>query len=87
MNITPFEQSIKNNETININGEDVPIAYWNLIITKRDLSMWCKFGMKPHRHWKVSDVKKHFDIKGSKETLYDNFMKKYGHLIPNTEGE
>ena len=30
MNITPFEQSIKNNETININGEDMTIKGLNM---------------------------------------------------------
>ena len=37
--------------------------------------------MKPNRHWKVTDVKKYFDIKGTRETLYDNFIKKYGVLL------
>jgi|TARA_R100001530_G_scaffold128963_1_gene98967 hypothetical protein len=87
MNITPFIKDMCSDETININGKDMPIAYWNLVITKRDLSMWCKFGMKPHRHWKVSDAKKYFGIKGSKETLYNDFIEKYGHLIPSTEGK
>ena len=87
MKRTPFEQSIENSETIKFNGSEMPLAYWNLIMTKRDLDMWCKFGMKPHRHWIVSDVKQYFGIKGSKESLYNDFIEKYGHLIPSTEGK
>ena len=67
--------------TMNYNGKDIPLAYWNLVMTKRDLSLWCKLGMKPNRHWKVTDVKKYFDIKGTRETLYDNFIEKYGVLL------
>ena len=82
---TPFLQDAENEtRTINCNGKDMPIAYWNLIVTKRDLSMWCKFGMKPNRYWKVSDVKKYFGITGTRENLYDRFIEMYGDLIPDT---
>ncbi len=46
--------------------------------------MWCKFGMKPNRYWKVSDVKKYFGITGTRENLYDRFIEMYGDLIPDT---
>ncbi len=82
---TPFLQDAENEtRTINCNGKDISIAYWNLIVTKRDLSMWCKFGMKPNRYWKVSDVKKYFGITGTRENLYDRFIEMYGDLIPDT---
>lgn len=49
-------------------------AEYNLICSKRDISLWTKIGMKPHRGWKVSDAKQYFEIKGSKENLLSDFM-------------
>ena len=49
-------------------------AEFNLICSKRDVSMYVKHGMKPHRHWKVNDVKEYFGIKGAGQKLLDNFM-------------
>jgi len=49
-------------------------AEYNLICSKRDISLWTKLKMKPHRNWKVSDVKSYFDIKGSGEKLLADFM-------------
>jgi len=53
---------------INVNGNDMPKAIWNLILSKRDIGLW-SIGMKPHRGWKVSDVKWYFGIKGNKDKL------------------
>jgi hypothetical protein len=50
------------------------LARFNLICTERDLKLWCNIGMKPHRAWKVSDVKKYFGLTGSKKTLLPRFM-------------
>ncbi len=57
--ITPFIEHFKSGKTISVNGADVNFALYNAIISKRDLGLW-KVGMKPHRHWKVTDVKKFF---------------------------
>ena len=59
-----------------INGEKkMNLAKYNLIVSKRDVSLWTKLNVKPHRGWKVSQVKEYFGIKGSKKTLQDNFTK------------
>ena len=50
------------------------LARFNLICTERDLKLWCNIGMKPHRAWKVSDVKKYFGLTGSKQTLLPRFL-------------
>ena len=47
---------------------------YNLICSKRDVSLYAKTSMKPHARWKVSDVKKYFNIKGTKENLLVDFM-------------
>ena len=46
----------------------MPMAYWNLILSRRDLKLWSR-GLKPHRFWKVTDVKNYFAIKGDREQL------------------
>ena len=51
------------------------LAKYNLIVSKRDISLWTKLNVKPHRGWKVSQVKEYFGIKGSKKTLLENFTK------------
>tara|TARA_R110002020_G_scaffold81770_1_gene202815 strand:- start:20 stop:709 length:690 start_codon:yes stop_codon:yes gene_type:complete len=60
---------------LNRGGPGMPRGVWNMIISKRDLSLWCgPSKMKPHRHWKVSDVKAYFGIKGSGAKLLAQFM-------------
>lgn len=53
---------------MNINGMEANKGYYNLIISIRDVSLWVK-GMKPHRHWRITDVKKYFGLKGSAENI------------------
>ncbi len=53
-----------------INGMEANRGYYNLIISIRDVSLWIK-GMKPHRHWYLTDVKKYFGIKGSAQKILD----------------
>ena len=78
----PWLVDLENNSRVfNYDGKDIPIAIWNFICTKRDLSMWTKHKMKANRYWKVTDVKKYFDIKGSGPVLMDNFMELFDHVM------
>jgi hypothetical protein len=61
-------------EIMNVNGKPMGQAVWNLICTKRDLTLWTKIGMKPTRSWKVTTAKKYFGIKGTGENLMKQFM-------------
>lgn len=70
---TPFVQELFSNQRMLVNGNPMPTAVWNLIVSKRDITMWCKFGMKPHRGWKISQVKNYFGLKGNKEKLLTQF--------------
>ena len=56
--LTSFENSQRNYN----------MGMWNLILSIRDLKLFCK-GIKPHRHWKITPVKKYFGMTGNKETL------------------
>ena len=44
------------------------IAMWKLITSKSAVKLWTK-GIKPNRHWKISDVKWYFGMTGNAETL------------------
>lgn len=55
-------------------GELTTSLMLNIACTKRDLSMWAKHKMKPHRHWRVSDVKWYFGIKGNGKNLLEQYL-------------
>ena len=44
------------------------MAMWNLITSKGAVKLWTK-GIKPNRHWKISDVKWYFGMNGNKDVL------------------
>jgi len=48
--------------------ENSHVAIWNLIASIGALKLWNQ-GIKPSRHWKISQLKKYFGINGSKEVL------------------
>ena len=43
-------------------------AVWNLITSIRDLKLYTR-GIKPHRRWKITPVKKYFGIKGNPQVI------------------
>lgn len=55
---------------ININGMESNKGYYNLCITIRDLKLWQK-GLKPHRNYRLKDVKSYFGLTGSAKTMCD----------------
>jgi len=59
------------------NPKGINRAEWNLMCSKRDVSMWTKFNMKANASWRVSDVKAYFGIKGNGEKLLADFMEVY----------
>jgi len=54
---------------MNINGMESNKGYYNLILTIRDLGLYTEVGLKPHRHWRLKDVKKYFGITGSASSM------------------
>lgn len=65
----PFWNQLKDkNATINLNGTPMPIAYYNLVVSIRDVKLYIK-GIKAHRNWKISDVKSYFGVKGGAEAI------------------
>ena len=60
------------------------IAMWNLITTKGAVKLYTK-GIKPNRHWKITDVKKYFGMNGNAETLHSKLVKLYDVLTNKGE--
>ena len=50
------------------------MALYNLAVCKGQLGLYCK-GIKPHRNWKISQVKQYFGMNGSKEVFRDKLIK------------
>ena len=65
-----YRDMIEESRTVNINNSVVPIGYWNLLLSIR----YCKLysvGLKPHRNWKISDVKRYFGVKGDAKQIVE----------------
>ena len=45
------------------------MAMYNLITSKGAVKLYTK-GIKPNRHWKITDVKKYFGMNGNARTLH-----------------
>ena len=76
-------KEIDSNKSISISGtrddgesyeNNLPPSMYNLLISVRDLGLW-KSRLKPHRYWKVSDVKKFYNLKGKAEKIYDDLVR------------
>jgi hypothetical protein len=61
------------NMSMEVNGKPMPLAYWNMLCSYRDLQLWVRMNMKPHRGWKVSVVKRYFGLKGSGDKMLSDF--------------
>lgn len=85
----PFLTEWNSGKTVNVNGKDMPTAMWNLILSKRDLSMYIRTNnrLKPHRFWKITDVKKYFGISGNGQPLMDAFLRLYNQVVPQEKSE
>ena len=57
-----------------MNGSPMNRAVYNLMVSKRDISLYVLNNMKPHRNWYVTDIKKYFGIKGNGQKLLDRFL-------------
>jgi hypothetical protein len=69
---------------LNFNGKPMSRAYYNLVISKRDVGLFCK-GIKPHRHWRFTDVKNYFGLKGNKQSVYAQLCKMVDELLSKNE--
>jgi len=66
INGTQFQNDLGKN--ISVNKGQMPVGYWNLITSIRDVKLY-SHGIKPHRMWKISDVKWYFGVKGNAQQI------------------
>lgn len=59
-----YKKHIEDGKTIKLNDGHINIGNYNLAISIRDVSLFCK-GMKPHRNWRLKHVKDYFEVKGN----------------------
>ena len=80
-------------EPININEdckflEDLQnnqqMAMYNLITSKSAVKLYTK-GIKPNRHWRITDVKKYFGMNGNAEALHNKLVTLYDVLTNKGE--
>ena len=55
------------------------MAIYNLITSKGAVKLWTK-GIKPSRHWRITDVKNYFGMNGNAETLQKKLETLYNVL-------
>ena len=55
-------------------------AMYNLIVSKSAVKLWTK-GIKPNRHWKITDVKKYFGMSGTPKVLLKKMEFLYSVII------
>ena len=60
---TQFEKELDVIFSIRMNSKPMSRGVWNLILSKRDCNLFAK-GIKPHRLWRLKDVKLYFGITG-----------------------
>lgn len=65
--------STSKDAVIAINDGYMTRGWYNLVVSIRDLGLYQK-GIKPHRNWRITDVKNYFGIKGNKTKLYDQLL-------------
>ena len=79
---TKFEQDLQ--IPISVNDGVMSRGTWNLVLSKRDCSLYSK-GIKPHRNWRISDVKWYFGITGGAKRLTEQLQEFLDYLTPDTE--
>jgi hypothetical protein len=65
---TQFKADLE--KQIRVNDGYMSVGVYNLLVSIRDVKLY-RIGLKPHRHWKISQVKTYFGIKGNKDTILD----------------
>tara|TARA_R100001463_G_C3464047_1_gene215182 strand:+ start:360 stop:629 length:270 start_codon:yes stop_codon:yes gene_type:complete len=85
INIDENCQFLKDLET---ESSGVNIAMWNLITSKKDLTLFCK-GITPHRKWRLKNVKKYFGLfdTNGKHNIKKALDLLFESIAPNNTGE
>jgi len=60
---TQFQTDLKKSMLFN-NDSTISKGIYNLLVSTRDVKLYSK-GLKPHRGWRIGDVKRYFGVKGN----------------------
>ena len=71
--INESSQFIKDLNTYEENSSEVNRGVYNLIVTIRDLKLVLK-GIRPHRNFKLKNVKLYFGINGSAKKILESLL-------------
>jgi hypothetical protein len=77
VNGTQFEKDMS--VPLSINGQESSRAYYSLIVSIRDVSLFSK-GIKAHRFWKLKDVKTYFGVTGGTDKVLEQ-LKAYKEAL------
>jgi hypothetical protein len=77
INGTQFQKDLE--VEMSINGNQSSRAYYNLVVSIRDVSLFTK-GIKPNRFWRLNDVKAYFGVNGGKDKVLEQ-LKAYKEAI------
>ena len=80
-----FMSSNGQSKSINMNGNTMPVAVYNLICSKRDVGLFCK-GLLIHRNFKITPVKEYFGFSGKDKNLFFEYLQDIDAFIFNKEG-
>lgn len=64
---SPFASQL--GESLSFNGGQMSVGMYNLLVSRRDMKMYSRHNMKPHRFWKFGDVKTYFGLSGNKDKV------------------
>lgn len=60
-------------KVIKVNDGFMTKGIYNLLISIRDVQLFSK-GIKPHRHWRLKDVKMYFGLTGNTQKVLHGLM-------------
>jgi len=69
---------------LNFNGKPMPIGYYNLVVSIRDVALFCK-GIRAHRMWRLTDVKRYFGVRGVKAKVLEQLRAYRDYISPKEE--
>lgn len=72
----------KDKRIINVNGVDMNMSYYNLIIVSAHCKLYAK-GITPHRGWRFGPVKTYFGVKGNRQKVADTLTAYKFALFPH----
>ncbi len=62
------QYQLDHKKVMKVNDGFMTRATWNLLVSIRDVKLW-KAGLRPHRGWKISQVKQYFGLKGNTDKV------------------